>query len=62
MFDSISETPESADYAAPPAPRSAREKRRWRNAAARRKLELRRERILLHKHLTEVWDEPVNQP
>jgi len=39
-------------------PRSAREKQRWRNALARRKLEALRERKVLRKQLTDVWDEP----
>ncbi|MEN8763981.1 MAG: hypothetical protein ABF290_16330 [Thiogranum sp.] len=56
MFDPSSDHPESDEYSAPPAPRSAREKQRWSNAAARRKLEARRERKLLRKQLTDVWD------
>ena len=60
MSDPSSDPPESAEYSVPPAPRSAREKQRWRNAAARRKLEARRERKLLRRQLTDVWDEPVN--
>lgn len=57
MLDPISETPETADSS---VTHSAREKQRWRNAAARRKLEARRERKLLRKQLADVWDEPVN--
>ena len=58
MFDPLSEPPaESAEY---PGPRSAREKQRWRNAVARRKLEARRERQRLRQQLTDVWDEPIN--
>jgi len=60
MFDPSNEPPESAKYSVSPAPRSAREKQRLRNAAARRKLEARRERKLLRRQLTDVWDEPVN--
>ena len=57
MFDPISECrehPQQSDS------RSAREKQHWRNAAARRKLEALRERKLLRKQLTDVWDEAVN--
>jgi len=58
MFFCTSETTESA--ASLPA-RSAREEQRRRNAAARRKLEVLRERKFLRKELTDVWDEPGNQ-
>ena len=40
---------------------SDREAQRRRDAAARRKLEALRERKLLLKRLTDVWDEPGNQ-
>ncbi len=59
MFTQLSETPESAGRFVPRC--SNREEQRRRNAAARRKLEALRERKLLRKQLTDVWDEPANQ-
>ena len=38
-------------------PRSTREEQRWRNAVARRKLEIRREGEYLRRQLTDVWEE-----
>ena len=58
MFVQLSETPESAECLVTRC--SAREAQRRRNAAARRKLEALRERKLLRKQLTDVWDEPGN--
>lgn len=58
MFVHINETPESAGWS---VPRLARQEQRRRNTAARRKLEALRERTLLRKQLTDVWDEPGNR-
>ena len=57
MFVHIREAQESAEYL---VSRSTREERRRRNAEAHRKLEALRERKLLSKQLTDVWDEPAN--
>jgi len=58
MFVDFSETPKCSDCLVTRC--SAREERRRRNALARRKLEAHRERELLRKQLTDVWDEPGN--
>ena len=59
MYTEFNETRQSANSVAPRS--SDREAQSRRDAAARRKLEALRERKLLLKHLTDVWDEPGNQ-
>jgi hypothetical protein len=44
----------------PPMPRTERQRQELRNALARRKLENLREQKVLHRWLTDVWDEAVN--
>jgi hypothetical protein len=44
-------------WIAPPAARSTPEQQRWRNAAARRKLEAMRDLEHLRLQLQDVWDE-----
>jgi len=55
MYSQTSATPESSE---PSMPLPTRDEQRQRDAAARRNLEAMRERKLLHKQLTEVWNEP----
>jgi hypothetical protein len=59
MHAEFNETHQFAESVVPRG--SDREAQRRRNAAARRKLEALRERKLLLKHLTDVWDEPGNR-
>jgi hypothetical protein len=59
MFAQPNEVPQFAEHVVQSCP--ARQEQRRRNAAARRKLEALRERRLLLKHLTDVWDEPGGQ-
>ena len=54
MLVDIRETPEVSEDA---TPRPVRDEQRWRDAAARRKLEAMRELKILRKHITDVWDE-----
>ena len=49
----------SDDMIEPPMPRTERQRQELRNALARRKLENLREQKVLHRWLTDVWDEAV---
>jgi hypothetical protein len=54
MLVEISETPDVGEDA---MRRPVRDEKRWRDAAARRKLEAMRELKILRKNITDVWDE-----
>ena len=51
------DTLEMPDPTPPPMVRTEREAQRWRNAVARRKLEVMRERKQLRVHLNEPWED-----
>ncbi len=51
------DTLEMPNPAPPPMLRTEREEQRWRNAVARRKLEVMRERKQLRVQLSEPWEE-----
>jgi len=55
MSPPVDEFPESTEEL---MPRPARQRQRWPDAVARRKLETLREQEFLRKQLTEVWDKP----